>query len=178
VKTSLNKKVTRDFSVLVYALGVDEDDLLDYFNWCLLEQLVTTFSEDKNWISSLRAVPNGLAQFKKAVEMRTRLRWDVENISRLYDRVTKATEKHYKKPITYEELIRLLINSPLRCSNPLCGKSPPKVKLHIDHTLPASKGGDSKFENLKFLCERCNLSKSDTLERTDIWLTLESLQPF
>lgn len=157
---------------------MDESDLLDYLNWCLLEHLVTTFSEDKSWILGLRSVPTGLSQFKDAVEKRTRLKWDVENISRLYDRVIKAIERHYRKPITYEELIRLLINSPLRCSNSSCGKAPPEVKLHIDHSIPASKGGDSKFENLKFLCEQCNLSKSNKLERSGIWLTLESLQPF
>ena len=178
MKTVSNKTIARDFSVLIRALGIDENDLLDYLNWCLLEHLVATFLEEKTWIRSLSSIPNGLAQFKAVVEERTRLRWDVENVSKLYDRVVKATQKHYRKPITYEELIRLLINSPLKCSNSFCGKAPPEVKLHIDHTLPASKGGDSKFENLKFLCENCNLSKSNKLERTGIWLTLESLQPF
>lgn len=174
----LNKTVVRDFSILVSGLGIDENDLLDYLNWCLLEHLVATFSEDKVWIDKLKSAPDGMAQFKDAIEKRTRLKWDVENTSKLYDRVIQATEKHYRKPITYEELIRLLINSPLKCSNPNCGKSPPEVKLHIDHTLPASKGGDSRYENLKFLCEKCNLAKSNKLERNAIWLKLESLQPF
>ena len=178
MKPLLNKAVVRDFSILVRALGVDENDLLDYLNWCLLEQLVATFSADRSWMSSLSSSRDGLAQFRESIEKRTKLKWDVENANKLYDRVIKATQRHYRKPITYEELIRLLINSPLRCSNPSCGKGPPEVKLHIDHILPASKGGDSKFENLKFLCEQCNLSKSDRLERSDIWLTLESLQPF
>ncbi len=174
----LSKTIARDFSVLVYGMGIDESDLLNYLNWCLLEQLVAMFSENKQWVDKLKSLPDGMAQFKEAVEKRTRMKWDVENIAKLYERVTQATEKHYRKPITYEELLRLLINSPLRCSNPSCGKAPPEVRLHIDHSFPASKGGDSRYENLKFLCEKCNLAKSNKLERGGIWLKLESLQPF
>src|SRR5260370_34187006 len=109
----LNKKVTRDFSILVSVLGIDENDLLDYLNWCLLEHLVSEMAQNKEWLASIKSKPDRLAKFKKKVEYRTRLRWDSENIQKLYDRVIQATEKHYRRPITYEELLRLLINSPL-----------------------------------------------------------------
>ena len=178
MKLLLNQSVAKGFSILVHALGIDENDLLDYLNWCLLEHLVTTFSSNKEWIAKLRVANDGMAQFKKEVELRTRLKWDVENIAKLYARVLQANEKHYRQPITYEELLRLLINSPLKCANRECGKAPPEVKLHIDHIFPASRGGSSKFENLRFLCEKCNLTKSAKLERSKIWISLESLQPF
>lgn len=178
MKVSLNKKVSNDFKTLVHALGVDENDLLDYLNWCLLEHLVMALSSDKEWVHGLTSTKEGLAEFKKDVERRTRLRWDVDNIAKLYDRVRQATETHYRQPIKYEELLRLLINTPMKCSNTDCGKAPPDVKLHIDHIFPASKGGSSKFENLRYLCEKCNLSKSDKITRSGIWLALESLQPF
>ena len=178
MKILLNHSVTNHFSVLVHALGIDQNDLLDYLNWCLLEHLVATFASNKNWIAKLRIDKDGMAQFKKEVEHRTRLKWDVENIAKLYHRVLQANEKHYRKPITYEELLRLLINSPLKCANPGCCKSPPEVVLHIDHIFAASRGGSSKFENLRYLCQKCNLSKSDKLERSNIWISLESLQPF
>jgi len=174
----LNQTVTKNFAILVNALGIDENDLLGYLNWCLLEHLVTIFSLHQEWIKKLRLARDGMAQFKNEVEKRTRLRWDVENLAKLYNRVIQACEKHYRKPITYEELLRLLINSPLKCANVECGKTPPEVKLHIDHIFPASKGGNSKFENLRFLCQKCNLTKSSKLIRSEIWLSLESLQPF
>lgn len=174
----INNKIARDFSVLVHGLGIDENDLLDYLNWCLLEHLVSVLLEDKEWVTTLEGISNGMAQFKSVVEKRTKLKWDFENIEKLYGRVTQAAQMHYRKPISYEELLRLLINSPLKCSNPNCGKAPPEVKLHIDHTFPASKGGSSRYENLKFLCEKCNLRKSNNLERGHIWLRLELLQPF
>jgi len=174
----LNQTVTKNYAVLVNALGIDENDLLDYVNWCLLEHLVTIFSLQPEWIKKLRSARDGMAQFKNEVEKRTRLRWDIENLSKLYIRVLQACEKHYRKPITYEELLRLLINSPLKCANAECGKTPPEVKLHIDHIFPASKGGNSKYENLRFLCPKCNLTKSSKLIRSEIWLSLESLLPF
>lgn len=176
MKLSLNHSVTKSFSVLVHALGIDENDLLDYLNWCLLEHLVATLSSNKNWVAKLRLANDGMAQFKNEVEIRTRLKWDVENVTKLYHRVLQANEKHYRQPIAYEELLRLLINSPLKCTE--CGKAPPEVKLHIDHIFAASRGGGSKFENLRFLCQKCNLSKSAKLVRSKIWISLESLRPF
>jgi len=170
-------KVTKDFRVLTRALGLDEIDLLDYLNWCLLEHLVTMFSSNKEWIKQLKSSRDGMAKFRSEVEKRTKFVWDVENIRSLYERVIQATEAHYRKSITYEELLRLLINTPLKCANENCGKAPPEVKLHIDHVLAASLGGNSKFENLRFLCAECNLKKSDKLSRSHIWMQLESLQP-
>jgi len=38
------------------------------------------------------------------------------------------------------------------------------VKLHIDHIVPVSKGGHTTPDNLRVLCDRCNLGKSDKLE--------------
>jgi len=170
--------ISKDFSTLVHGLGIDELDLLDYLNWCLLEHLVSMFTSDREWINKLRVSNDGMAQFKKEVEKRTRLKWDVDNTLKLFNRVVQASEKHYRQKITYEELLRLLINTPLKCANEHCGKAPPEVVLHIDHICPASKGGNSKFENLRFLCSKCNLTKSAKIERSEIWLKLESLQPF
>jgi len=150
-------------------LGIDENDLLDYLNWCLLEHLVHELSLDKQWLASIKAEPDRLAQVKRKVEQRTRAVWDLPNLQKLYERVVQTTERHYRQPITYEVLLRLLINSPLKCANPKCRASPPDVKLHIDHVFPASKGGSSQYENLQFLCAKCNLSKSARLASPVRW---------
>ncbi len=45
-----------------------------------------------------------------------------------------------------------------------CGKSPATVLgviLHVDHIFPWSNGGETVFENLQTLCEKCNLGKSN-----------------
>ena len=46
-----------------------------------------------------------------------------------------------------------------------CGRSPATengVVLHIDHIVPYSGLGETVFENLQTLCDRCNLGKSDS----------------
>ena len=50
-----------------------------------------------------------------------------------------------------------------RCQ--LCGSTAADgVKLHVDHILPVAKGGKTKPENLRTLCDRCNMGKSDKYE--------------
>ena len=44
----------------------------------------------------------------------------------------------------------------------ICGSS---KNLHFDHDLPFSKGGTSlTAKNIRLLCQKCNLSKSDKIE--------------
>ncbi len=51
-----------------------------------------------------------------------------------------------------------------RCQ--LCGSTASDgVKLHVDHIVPVAKGGKTTPENLRTLCDRCNLGKSDKSER-------------
>lgn len=44
-----------------------------------------------------------------------------------------------------------------------CGRTPPDVKLVIDHLIPVAQGGTDIFENLVTSCEECNSGKSDKL---------------
>ena len=50
-----------------------------------------------------------------------------------------------------------------RCQ--ICGSTAQDgVKLHVDHIVPVSKGGLTTYSNLRTLCDRCNLGKSDKIE--------------
>ncbi len=60
---------------------------------------------------------------------------------------------------------RVLKRDCFKCT--LCGASPakdPRVYLHIDHIFPYSKGGATTEENLRVLCNACNLGKGDLIE--------------
>jgi hypothetical protein len=49
----------------------------------------------------------------------------------------------------------------------LCGVSPattPGCLLHVDHVVPWSKDGRSSLENLRTLCDSCNLGKGAQVE--------------
>ena len=57
----------------------------------------------------------------------------------------------------------------------ICGASSKEgVRLHVDHIIPVSKGGKSRSNNLRTLCERCNVGKSDKIE--DISITESVIQ--
>jgi hypothetical protein len=60
---------------------------------------------------------------------------------------------------------KVLVRDRFRCV--LCGSSPalhPSCSLHVDHTVPWSRGGKTIIENLRTLCESCNLGKGNQLE--------------
>lgn len=157
---------------LLDSLGIDHEDFQRFTVWALAEHLVSCLSQDKRYIDELRSRPDGMKCFRAYLTNRTRRDWSPVDVEALYARVLQSTLRHYRRPITYEDLMRLLVNSKLECKR--CRKSPPEVKLHIDHILPASRGGDSKYSNLQFLCQKCNLSKSNHLERSDKpWLNFE-----
>ena len=49
----------------------------------------------------------------------------------------------------------------------ICGRSPATnigIELHVDHIFPFSKGGKTQFDNLRTLCNECNIGKSDIIE--------------
>lgn len=47
----------------------------------------------------------------------------------------------------------------------LCGRNAidDGVKLHIDHFIPIAFGGKTEYNNLRTLCEECNLGKSSSM---------------
>ena len=56
----------------------------------------------------------------------------------------------------------ILKRDDFRCQ--ICGSTAQDgVKLHVDHIVPVSKGGQTIPSNLRTLCDRCNLGKSDKM---------------
>jgi len=57
----------------------------------------------------------------------------------------------------------ILKRDKFRCQ--ICGRSAEDgVKLHVDHIIPISKGGLTEWNNLRTLCQDCNLGKSNKIE--------------
>jgi hypothetical protein len=60
---------------------------------------------------------------------------------------------------------RVMNRDRFRCQ--CCGRSPALehgVVLHVDHVKPWSKGGPTRDDNLRTLCDRCNLGKADLVQ--------------
>lgn len=66
-----------------------------------------------------------------------------------------------------------------RCQ--ICGATAKDgYKLHVDHIYPVSKGGKTELSNLRTLCERCNMGKSDKIEEAspDSWIPTYTPEEF
>lgn len=78
-------------------------------------------------------------------------------------------KKSYEKSARFERSLMsdslrydILKRDHFRCC--ICGISAQDgAKLHVDHIIPVSKGGKTVKSNLRTLCERCNLGKSNKL---------------
>jgi hypothetical protein len=61
--------------------------------------------------------------------------------------------------------LKVLQRDGFRCV--LCGRSPAierGVVLHLDHVTPFADGGETTFDNLRTLCQTCNLGRGRTAE--------------
>ena len=78
-------------------------------------------------------------------------------------RQTRQNEiKEERSKMTNSLRYDILKRDNFRCQ--ICGSSAQDgVKLHVDHIIPVSKGGKTIKSNLRTLCERCNLGKSDKM---------------
>lgn len=82
----------------------------------------------------------------------------------------KEERTHRQEQIKYERLkmsdslrYDILKRDNFRCQ--ICGSTQADgVKLHVDHIIPVSKGGKTERNNLRTLCDRCNLGKSNKIE--------------
>ena len=79
----------------------------------------------------------------------------------LYEQEAKRKKINEERAKLTDHL-RYLIFVRDRFTCQICGrKQEDGVTLHIDHIIPVSKGGKTVPENLRVLCDQCNLGKSD-----------------
>ncbi|MBL9185921.1 MAG: HNH endonuclease [Opitutaceae bacterium] len=76
------------------------------------------------------------------------------------DLLTRLQKKPSRTNISKGLRYQLLVDSKFSCS--ACGpKRKQEKQLHIDHIIPVSKGGTNARENLRVLCEDCNLGRGN-----------------
>lgn len=72
----------------------------------------------------------------------------------------RNTKEYQRKRMTPSLRYDILKRDKFSCA--ICGRSEKDgVKLHVDHIIPVSKGGRTEYDNLRTLCNDCNLGKSD-----------------
>jgi 5-methylcytosine-specific restriction endonuclease McrA len=156
---------------LLRSIGIDYTSYEEFVAWALCEHLVATLAAHPDIDHGLFDRPDALKRFRSLLEVRTARKWATADYERLFERVKASIRTHARQPVTYEEYLKLLWQVPLACT--ACQRRPPDVTLHVDHVVPASRGGSSKRHNLQFLCAEHNLRKGNRLERGKPWLNLQ-----
>lgn len=156
--------------ILLDAIGIDKQSFLRFLEWALSEQIIFVLTKSNKDLLGYFNQKDGLKIFRNFLESKTKRKWSINDLNKLYETIKIRSQKHFRESIEYGEYLKLLWTVEHKCSK--CGKSPPDVKLHIDHIIPVSLGGTSKRANLQFLCQECNLRKSDKLEGGEPWLDL------
>lgn len=78
------------------------------------------------------------------------------------EKIIHKTKRH----ISDRQRFRILMRDGFACCS--CGSSPQNergIKLHIDHIIPWSKGGETVDENLETKCQKCNLGKGNAFNK-------------
>lgn len=80
---------------------------------------------------------------------------------------SSAKQHHTSRNINWRLRALVLMRDGARCQ--LCGAEARNgARLHVDHVVPWSKGGETILENLQVLCQICNIGKSDVQVSSDI----------
>ena len=82
-------------------------------------------------------------------------------LCRIKDMKNRIKPKYIKKGSYLELRFFILKRDNFTCQ--YCGKNPKedKIKLHLDHIIPVSKGGLTNKDNLITSCQECNIGKSN-----------------
>jgi len=110
---------------------------------------------------------NALNEFVKYINSEEQIEEEKEkNINETEVKENKEKIKIRRTPRDINERLRFKVLKRDKFKCVYCGKSPANnsnVKLHVDHIVPWSKGGETVIENLQTLCSKCNLGKSNII---------------
>lgn len=159
----LESKVTRNFTAqcgVPYKFYINTEN-----NWKKNHKLSPT-TDIKITIYCSYKSPGGRSNLKNEKH------YNFKNLKSTYNSFIKEREEKEKtqnrirlerSKLTESLRYDILRRDGFRCQ--ICGASAKDgVKLHVDHIIPVSKGGETIPSNLRTLCDRCNLGKSDKIE--------------
>ncbi len=107
---------------------------------------------------------NRFGTWRKALE--TFVQWVNEGVLPETIKEVNVTQgRKTPRNINWRLRAMVLMKDGARCK--LCGATPQDgSKLHVDHIIPWANGGETVFENLQILCEKCNIGKSNIVIET------------
>ena len=118
-------------------------------------KIVVSYSSPKGRVNCHKSAEFNLRDMKICIDSVSRERLD----KRTYLKLATVERGEVSDSLRYDILSR----DNFQCV--ICGASSRQgVHLHVDHIVPISKGGKSIPSNLRTLCERCNIGKSNKIE--------------
>ena len=110
--------------------------------------------------------PKGRNSYSKKAEFsidQVPSRYKVLQANVLWQNSEERRRQRARSQMTDKLRYTILKRDGFRCR--LCGRSADDgVKLHVDHIIPVSKGGETTPDNLRTLCDECNQGKGDEIE--------------
>lgn len=148
-------------------LQMDTDILFHEICWALGEERINrvmpVYEQFREWDRN----PDGLYQFWRFANSKLGTDLTQEEARDIWCCVGLTLNARKRRTFTFQDYLMIAIRSEQRCE--YCGKTPPEVKLEIDHVLPVSKGGGETPFNLRFLCQYHNRSRGNRFHWADIW---------
>ena len=145
---------TRTFSVI---------DLMKGAESILEEERVLLLLPESDWDSLNQTPMEKGKRLKEMIEFRTKRPWGTKEVLGLRDLADAIYGIYDRKPYTLADKVRLL-SLEYRCmwgpEDEPYGYCNVKENLQVDHKRPVSRGGGGGL-NLRWLCKRHNLKKSD-----------------
>lgn len=115
---------------------------------------------------ALYTSPKGRNHYSKKMEYKIDIvpkRYAILQRRRATQNSEEMRRKRARSQMTDKLRYSILKRDGKKCK--ICGRSAADgVKLHVDHIVPVSKGGETVPSNLQTLCETCNWGKSDEVE--------------
>ncbi len=159
------------WSKAVKACGFEVGNVVDYSDAALFENLLALweFYGRQPRRSELASPPSKISQSpynRRFTGWTAALNAFVEyaNASDLLVEPLQNSARRTSRDPTLRQRFRVLQRDHFRCT--ACGASPsitPGIRLHVDHKLAWSNGGETVDDNLQTLCQGCNLGKSNVL---------------
>ena len=117
--------------------------------------VIITYSSPKGKVNLRKEESFDLDNIFACMESVSRSRLD----RKTYQNLSRVERGEVSDSLRYDIMNR----DGFRCV--ICGASANEgAHLHVDHIIPIAKGGKSVPSNLRTLCERCNIGKSDKME--------------
>jgi len=86
------------------------------------------------------------------------LRFTDEGLTELGNKIIKYVDTSFIREGSRKKRWLILRRDKFTCQ--YCGTKAPEARLHIDHVIPVSKGGDNSDGNLVVACSKCNHGKN------------------